>query len=581
MTKLEGLKMKRTILLTMCAAMLLLAGCGEKKCFFVTQDGKGVNEGAIVVWGQEVVGKVDALVEVDGGTKIAIKFAKKYQNLIHDGVLGRVEPDESLPLKFKIVLIDGRDENRPILKDGDQIPESKQENSGIESGGIVGYQILTIEKGETDISMPFVKGYNDGKGQFFFTLETFKEIAEEGDEVCFYDSTSNLIFMARAEKVRDGFHFFSEKTGEVVDSCLYLPVLYSGSKLCIRYKRVKDVSSQLTVGGNVFQFENVGFDKDIVDMKSLSDWMRWRICHQIFKAKKEDVFMDIVKEADFAKALDTKPGFIQAILKSAKQRPFLFYMFEGGNCARLVAFDPTTGTFTDGERGHDLEIDSAKVSRFGGVINEYAKSKIPLEQRLPTDIVDELNQLLKDRFFDEKNLCELVFMDGTTRCVTIDPETKSVRDARKGMAYNLSRSDIVGLRSIPNSNDVNVAYASIRGKVHFLSEEDVRDYEANLIPARESKIWLGMIYLIQAFISALLGVIMTSLFPPGTSVFKKILLVLSGILLVIWLVQLIKKVISCARPATSASADSSCSSGSTGICSNIQTRVCDGHSDKA
>ena len=536
--------MKRTIMLTMCAAMLLLAGCGEKKIFFVAQNGKRVNEGAIVVWGKEVVGKVDAIVEVDGGTKIAIKFAKKYQNLIHDGVVGRVVSDESLPSKLKIVLIGGEDENRPTLKDGDQIPEFKQENSGIESGGIVGYQILIIEKGETNISMPFVKCYNDGNGQFFFTLETFKEIVEEGDEVRFYNSKSNLIFMARAEKTHDGLHFFSEKTGEVVDRCLYLPVLYSGSDLCIKYRRMKDVSSQLTISGTVFQFEDVGFDKDVVDMKSLSNWMCWRICHQIFKAKKEDVFMDIVMESDFEKALDTKPDFIQAVLKSAKQRPFLFYMFEGGNCARLVAFDPATGTFTDGERGHDLEIDSAKVSRFGGVINEYAKSKIPLEQRLPTDIVDELNQLLKDRFFDEKNLCELVFRDGTTRCVTIDRETKSVRDARKGMAYNLSRSDIIGLRSIPNSNDVNVAYASIRGKVHFLSEEDVRDYEANLIPDRESKLWLGMIYLIQAFISALLGVLMTSLFPPGTSVYKKILLVLSGIILVIWLVRLIKKAIS-------------------------------------
>lgn len=541
----ERTQMKRTIMLTMYAVTLLLAGCGEKKCFFVTQDCKGVNEDTTVVWEKEVVGKVDALVEVDGGTKIAIKFTKKYQNLIHDGVLGRVESDESLPLKSKIVLIGGKDEDRPIIKDGDQIPEFKPAGPGLESHDVVGFQILTIEKGETDISMPFVKGYNDGKGQFFFTLEAFKEIAVEGDEVRFYDSLSNLIFKVRAEKTRDGLHFFSEKTGEVLDSYPYLPVLYSGSNLCVKYKRVKDVSSSLSVEGKVFQFEDLGFDKDIVDMKSLSDWMRWRICHQIFKAKKEDVFMDIVMETDFGNALDTKPGFIQAVLKSAKQfRPFFFYMFEGGNCARLVAFDPTTGTFTDGERGYDLEVDSTKVSRFGGVINEYAKSKIPLEQRLPTDIVDELNHLLKDRFFDEKNLCELVFADGTTRCVTIEPENKSVRDAQKGIAYNLSRSDIIGLRSIPNSNDVNVAYASIRGKVHFLSEDDVRNYEANLIPDRESKLWLGMIYLIQAFISALLGVIMTSLFPPGTSVYKKILLVLSGIILVIWLVRLIKKAIS-------------------------------------
>ena len=123
--------MKRILMLTMCVAMLFLAGCGEKKCFFVTQDIQGVTEGTIVVWEKEVVGKVDALVKVDGGTKIAIKFAKKYQDIIHDDVFGRVESDEpSSSLKSRVVLIGGKDENRPILKDGDQIPEFKQENQG-------------------------------------------------------------------------------------------------------------------------------------------------------------------------------------------------------------------------------------------------------------------------------------------------------------------------------------------------------------------------------------------------------------------------------------------------------------------
>ncbi|MBQ3288741.1 MAG: hypothetical protein IJH50_04955 [Kiritimatiellae bacterium] len=123
------------VMFGLAAAMmaLLLAGCGEKQCFFVTQDSKGLKTGANVIWVSDallrepvIVGKVAALEEVDGGTKVSIKFAKKYKSLIHDGVAGCVVVDEkSAPHRVGVLLAGGKDESRPLLEDGDQIPESR------------------------------------------------------------------------------------------------------------------------------------------------------------------------------------------------------------------------------------------------------------------------------------------------------------------------------------------------------------------------------------------------------------------------------------------------------------------------
>ena len=118
------------------AMMLLLTGCGEKRCFFVTQDSKGLKAGANVIWvsgglvrEEAIVGKVAAVETEDGETKVFIKFVKKYKNLIHDGVAGCVVVDEkSTPPRAGVLLTGGKDEIRPLVEDGDQIPESKESN---------------------------------------------------------------------------------------------------------------------------------------------------------------------------------------------------------------------------------------------------------------------------------------------------------------------------------------------------------------------------------------------------------------------------------------------------------------------
>ena len=72
------MRMRRIIILTMGLGILFLAGCGEKKCFFVTQDSRSVKEGTLVVWEKKIVGEVDDVVEVGGGTRITIRFTKKH-----------------------------------------------------------------------------------------------------------------------------------------------------------------------------------------------------------------------------------------------------------------------------------------------------------------------------------------------------------------------------------------------------------------------------------------------------------------------------------------------------------------------
>lgn len=39
-----------SVLLVAFVATVMLAGCGEKKCFFVTSDGAGLKKGDRVVW---------------------------------------------------------------------------------------------------------------------------------------------------------------------------------------------------------------------------------------------------------------------------------------------------------------------------------------------------------------------------------------------------------------------------------------------------------------------------------------------------------------------------------------------------
>lgn len=120
--------------LMLCAivATMVLTGCGEKKCYFVTRDGEGLKAGDRVVWYDACAGKVDAVEPEDDGVKVLIKFNKKYGSLIHDGVGARIVNDPKISSKTFVLLVGGRDAKRPILEAGAEIPESKQGNAVVE-----------------------------------------------------------------------------------------------------------------------------------------------------------------------------------------------------------------------------------------------------------------------------------------------------------------------------------------------------------------------------------------------------------------------------------------------------------------
>lgn len=110
------------------AMMLLLAGCGEKNCYFVTKDSQDLQVGAKVVWYDAYVGKVDAIESDEGGFRVSVKFSKKFNDQIHDGVAGRIVNDPKISSRAFVLLVGGRDSSRPPIEGGVEIPESKPGN---------------------------------------------------------------------------------------------------------------------------------------------------------------------------------------------------------------------------------------------------------------------------------------------------------------------------------------------------------------------------------------------------------------------------------------------------------------------
>ncbi len=109
--------------------LLLLAGCGEKKCFFVSQDGSSLAPSALVVWYDAYVGRVESVEPAAGGVKVSFCLNKKFAGEIRDGVAGRVVNDPKISPKAFVLLVGGRDKERSVVEDGAQIPESRPANA--------------------------------------------------------------------------------------------------------------------------------------------------------------------------------------------------------------------------------------------------------------------------------------------------------------------------------------------------------------------------------------------------------------------------------------------------------------------
>lgn len=119
----------KKIMIFAATVALLFAGCGEKQCFFVTQDAEALKEGSPVAWYDEQVGSVSAIEGIGDRAKVSIKFKKKFSGKIHAGVVGRVVNDPAISPRAFVFLVGGKDKSRPVIEAGAQIPESKQGNA--------------------------------------------------------------------------------------------------------------------------------------------------------------------------------------------------------------------------------------------------------------------------------------------------------------------------------------------------------------------------------------------------------------------------------------------------------------------
>ena len=101
---------------------MFLSGCGGKTCFFLTKEADGVQAGAPVVWYNAFVGKVATVGTEEGATRVEIAFDGRYAKAIHDGVAARVVSDPGISPRPFVLLVGGKDESRPLLGSGVQIP---------------------------------------------------------------------------------------------------------------------------------------------------------------------------------------------------------------------------------------------------------------------------------------------------------------------------------------------------------------------------------------------------------------------------------------------------------------------------
>ena len=135
-----------------CAAVLfLVAGCGEKTCHFVAPDVQGLEAGAPVEWYNAVVGSVSAVQREEAGVRVDLVFDSAHAKSIHDGVVALIDADSVRRPKPVVVLRDGRDETRPVLRNGVRIPFVVPGNAVQESAASFGEWLKTSRTEELDV----------------------------------------------------------------------------------------------------------------------------------------------------------------------------------------------------------------------------------------------------------------------------------------------------------------------------------------------------------------------------------------------------------------------------------------------
>lgn len=131
-------------------AMALLAGCGDKECYVVSKDAKGIVPKAPVVWQDAYVGTVSSVEAEAGWTRIALGLKKPFDEQIRAGVSARVVDDASISPQPFVLLVGGKDASMPVLTEGAQIPEAKATDElKDQAAGFMGWLKGSSHVGET------------------------------------------------------------------------------------------------------------------------------------------------------------------------------------------------------------------------------------------------------------------------------------------------------------------------------------------------------------------------------------------------------------------------------------------------
>lgn len=141
--------MKRMLVWLPVLAMLLV-GCGDKECYVMSQDAKGIAAKAPIVWQDAYVGVVSSVAAEAGWTKVSLGLKKPFDEQIRAGVSARIVNDASISPKPFVLLVGGKDMAMPVLADGAQIPEAKATDElKDQAAGFMGWLKDSSHVGET------------------------------------------------------------------------------------------------------------------------------------------------------------------------------------------------------------------------------------------------------------------------------------------------------------------------------------------------------------------------------------------------------------------------------------------------
>ena len=412
--------------------------------------------------------------------------------------------------------------------------------AGVESLNIVGYHNFEMKQGWLWLEMPFKE-----MGGNYFTLNDLlkQNAAREGDVVYYYSLTPtnfNIILEAIVEQTDSGLHFFRviskradngavsrEVNHEMnVDHFTLVPTLSSNdAKVRIRFFRKTDEVTNFQLFGEVSPLL-METQKVISDVNSLSAWIKIRICCQVYRDDMDSIVSMMAKED----SLQSGRSFVDELLSATRRvGPIYFYAYFKGKEDKptRVLFNPINSKFINASEdgaGGEIEIDTSIIRKFGTVEDEFASNKIESSQRMPIDIIEEMNRLLHAGFFDYKELFWVVKKDGSTLVAMYDKHSHSVIDCRMGVAFNLERDDIVGLSDVPVPDDRSIERPPIIGRGRYLTHDEVKHLESLIMPCHINlTLWTVISWIIGHILQGISSRMFGSVPLPKRSSIRKVL----------------------------------------------------------